>query len=67
MRHRDEAKPDSSATVRQIECEVSSRSNPNASYQRFMSEADPMLKPEAGKDLIRSIFGEDAISEGPQR
>jgi hypothetical protein len=35
----------------------------NATYRRFMSEADPERKGEAGKDLIRAIFGKDAIAE----
>jgi hypothetical protein len=28
-----------------------------------MSENDPLRKNEAGKDLIRAIFGKDAIAE----
>jgi hypothetical protein len=28
-----------------------------------MAEADPARKDEAGKDLIRAIFGKDAIAE----
>jgi hypothetical protein len=28
-----------------------------------MSERDPVRKDEAGKDLIRAIFGKDAIAE----
>jgi hypothetical protein len=28
-----------------------------------MSEADPERKDEAGKDLIRAIFGKDAFAE----
>jgi hypothetical protein len=30
-----------------------------------MSEADPERKNEAGKDLIRAVFGKDAIAEDP--
>jgi hypothetical protein len=38
-----------------------------ATYRRFMSEADPERKGEAGKDLIRAIFGKDAIAEDSLR
>ena len=34
-----------------------------ASYKRFLAESDPVRKNEAGRDLVRSIFGEDAIVE----
>jgi hypothetical protein len=34
-----------------------------ASYGHFLAENDPGLKNEAGKDLIRAIFGTDAIAE----
>ena len=37
--------------------------NLRATYHRFMSEHEPARKDEAGKDLIRAIFGEDAIAE----
>jgi hypothetical protein len=30
-----------------------------------MAEADPERKNEAGKDLIRAVFGKDAIAEDP--
>jgi hypothetical protein len=30
-----------------------------------MAEADPARKSEAGKDLIRAIFGKDAVAEDP--
>jgi hypothetical protein len=33
-----------------------------AAYRRFMGE-NPRLKDDAGKDLIRAIFGKDAIAE----
>jgi len=48
---------------RGVEAEAAARQNINASYRRFMSEADPQRKNEAGKDLIRAIFGKDAIAE----
>ena len=50
-------------TQRGIEAEAEARQNLNATYRRFMAEADPERKGEAGKDLIRAIFGNDAIAE----
>ena len=44
-----------------------SRENLNATYRRFMDEANPNKKREAGKDLIRAVFGEDAIAEDSVR
>jgi hypothetical protein len=46
-----------------VEAETAARENLNTMYQRFMSESDPDLKNEAGKDLIRTIFGRTAIAE----
>jgi hypothetical protein len=48
---------------RGIEAETEARENLNATYRRFMSEADPGRKIEAGKDLIGAIFGTDALAE----
>ena len=31
-------------------------------YRRYLTESDPAKKLEAGDDLIRSIFGTDAIA-----
>ena len=50
---------------RGVEAEAAARANLNATYRRFMAEADPERKNEAGKDLIRAIFGKDAIAEEP--
>lgn len=48
---------------RGVEAEAAARANLNATYRRFMSEADPGRKSEAGKDLIRAVFGKDAFAE----
>jgi hypothetical protein len=48
---------------RGVEAEAESREDLNATYVRFMAEGDPKRKSEAGKDLIRSIFGKDALAE----
>jgi hypothetical protein len=49
--------------VRGVEAEAAARESLNSAYRRFMSEANPQRKGEAGKDLIRAIFGKDAIAE----
>src|SRR5260370_22604374 len=48
---------------RGVEAEVAARDALNATYRRFLSETNPKRKGEAGKDLIRAIFGKDAIAE----
>jgi hypothetical protein len=50
---------------RGVDAEAAARENLNATYRHFMAEADPARKGEAGKDLIRAIFGKDAIAEDP--
>jgi len=50
---------------RGVEAEAAARANLNTTYRRFMAEADPERKNEAGKDLIRAVFGKDAIAEDP--
>jgi hypothetical protein len=34
-------------------------------YRAFLKEQEPSKKEAAGKDLIRAIFGKDAIAEDP--
>jgi hypothetical protein len=50
---------------RGVDAEAAAGENLNATYRRFMAEADPERKGEAGKDLIRAVFGKDAIAEDP--
>lgn len=50
---------------RGVEAEAAARANLNATYRRFMNETDPERKNDAGKDLIRAVFGKDAIAEDP--
>lgn len=47
--------------------EAEAKAQLKASFDRFISESDPSMKNEAGRDLIRSIFGDDAIAEDPVR
>jgi hypothetical protein len=50
---------------RGLAAEAASRENLDTTYRRLMAEADPGRNGEAGKDLIRAIFGTDAIAEDP--
>ena len=50
---------------RGVEAEVAARATLNTTYRRFMAETDSDRKNEAGKDLIRAVFGKDAIAEDP--
>jgi plasmid stabilization system protein ParE len=50
---------------RGAEAEAAERDALNAAYRRFMTEPDCGRKGEAGKDLIRAVFGKDAIAEDP--
>ena len=48
---------------RGIRAEAEAKEQLKASFDRFLSESDPTRKNEAGRDLIRSIFGKDSIAE----
>lgn len=39
------------------------KENFNIAYREFLKEQEPLKKEEAGKNLIRAIFGRDAIAE----
>lgn len=52
-----------SLAERGVRAEQEEKSNLKASYQRFLEEKDPTKKDAAGRDLIRSIFGNEAIAE----
>ena len=47
---------------RGVRAELDAKDTLNAAYRRFMDEREPDRKNEAGKDLIRAIFGKDAIA-----
>ena len=59
------------ATNAQSTPSVSAEPAPNtqmkAASNRFISESDPSAKNKAGRDLIRSVFGNEAIAEDPSR
>ena len=48
---------------RGVRAEAEAKKQLKSSYNRFLAESDPARKNEAGKDLIRTIFGKDAIAE----
>lgn len=52
---------------RGVRAELEAREYLKAAYHRFMKEQAPARKEEAGKDLIRAIFGDSAIAEDTLR
>ena len=52
-----------SLAERGVRAERDAKENLRTSYLRFVKEKDPSQKDEAGRDLIRAIFGEDGIAE----
>ena len=52
---------------RGVAAEAEAREALHASYHHFLSESDPERKNEAGRDLIRAVFGKDAIAEDSLR
>ncbi len=65
-RNRTGKPPRQSVTVPSpMAAEVRHVENLKATYRRFMKERDRACKQEAGTDLIRSIFGKNAIAEDP--
>ena len=52
---------------RGVRAEAEARQQLQATYNRFLAENDPARKNEAGKDLIRAVFGKDALAEDPVR
>ena len=52
---------------RGVQAEAEARAKLTGAYDKFMAQGDPVRKSEAGADLIRAIFGRDAIAEDPLR
>jgi predicted DNA-binding ribbon-helix-helix protein len=50
---------------RGVRAERDAKENLKLAYRRFLKEQEPRRKEEAGKDLMRAIFGTDAIAEDP--
>jgi len=52
-----------SLAERGVRAELEAKEKLRAAYTRFVNEQAPGPKNEAGKDLVRAIFGTDAIAE----
>ncbi len=50
---------------RGVHAEQDAKKQLEVAFNSFLTEADPHRKNEAGKDLIRAIFGKNAIAEDP--
>ena len=50
---------------RGIQADKEARRQLKIAYDRFIKEHEPARKNEAGKTLIRAIFGKDALAEDP--
>jgi len=50
---------------RGAQSERDAKKNLESAYRRFLKEKDPSSKEEAGRELIRVVFGKDAIAEDP--
>jgi hypothetical protein len=48
---------------RGVRAEAEAKRQLKAAYRNFVDEAEPERKNEAGRDLIRAIFGKDSIAE----
>lgn len=51
--------------ARGVRAEAEAEEQLRASYDRFLQESEPERKDQAGRDLIRAIFGKDAIADDP--
>jgi len=52
-----------SLAERGARAELDAKENLKAAYKRFMDEQEPARKNEAGKDLVRAVFGKGAIAK----
>ena len=50
---------------RGVRAEQDAKQHLKTTYRRFLKEQEPSKKEEAGRDLIRAIFGKGAIAEDP--
>jgi hypothetical protein len=48
---------------RGVRAEAEAKQHLKAAYRNFIEASEPELKNEAGRDLIRTIFGKDSIAE----
>lgn len=52
-----------SLAERGVRAEADAREQLQTTYRRFIEENEPARKNGAGRDLIRAIFGKDALAE----
>jgi len=52
-----------SLAERGVGAEAEAKENLRVIYKKFVEEQEPGRKEEAGKDLIRAVFGKDAIAQ----
>lgn len=50
---------------RGLQADKEARQRLRVAYKRFIKEQEPARKNAAGQDLIRVIFGKDALGEDP--
>ncbi len=50
---------------RGVQADLDARAKLDTAYAKFVAEPDQSRKDAAGMELIRSIFGADAIAENP--
>ena len=48
---------------RGVRAEAEAKRQLKAAYRNFVEQTEPERKNEAGRDLIRAIFGHDAVAE----
>jgi hypothetical protein len=48
---------------RGVRAEAEAKQQLKAAYRNFVQEAEPERKNEAGRELIRAIFGKDSVAE----
>ena len=56
-----------SLAERGVQAERDAKAALKNAYETFMSEQEPRRKEQAGKELIRAIFGKDSIAEDTVR
>lgn len=48
---------------RGVRAEAEAKQQLKTAYRKFIDETEPNRKNEAGRDLIRAIFGKESIAE----
>ena len=55
--------PSVALAERGVRAEAEAKRQLKAAYRNFVEQTEPERKNEAGRDLIRAIFGKDAVDE----